>query len=89
MVGNKIFPVWYSGTDSSIPALCRSDGSVTCSPQEKADLLSSTFNSKQNDKILPCGCHPEPIFNYFAVRSSELKKLLIDLEQSSGVDPNG
>ena len=79
------------GTDSSISALCRSDGSVTCSPQEKADLLSSTFNSKQNDKILdlPSGCHPEPILNSFAFRSSELKKLLIDLEQSSGVDPNG
>ena len=72
----------FFGTGSSVPALCRADGS---------DLLSSSFNSKQNDKILnlTSGCHSEPILNSFAFRSSELKSLLIDLIQSSGVDQNG
>ena len=78
------------GSDSSIPAFCRTDDSVTLSPQEKADLLSSTLNLKQNDKILnlPIGCHSELILNSFAFRSSELKNLLIDLEKSAGFDPN-
>ena len=46
---------------------------------------------KQNDKILnlPSDCHPEPILNPFAFRSSELKNLLLDFDQSGGVDPNG
>ena len=59
------------GTDSSIPALYKYDGSVTYSHQEKADILSSSFKSKQNDKILdlPIGCHSEPILNFFSFRS--------------------
>ena len=45
---------------------------------------------KQNDKILnlPNG-YPEPILNSFAFRSSELKNLLLDFDQSGGLTPNG
>ena len=46
---------WWSGlksslfgTHSSIPSLYKTVGFVTYLPQEKADLLSSSFKSKQN-----------------------------------------
>ena len=79
------------GVDSTIPALFKPDGSVTYIPQEKAELLLSAFNLKQNDKVLnlPIGCHPEPVLNSLAFRSSELKKLLLDLDQAGSVDPDG
>ena len=75
------------GTNSTVPALCRTDGSVTYLPQEKADLQSSSHNSKQNDKILnsTSGCHPKSILICFAFRSSELTNFLLDLDQSTNL----
>lgn len=79
------------GVDNSIPPLCRSDGSVTFDPCEKANILADVFESKQSDSevILPHSCSPEPMFSSFAFRSSEIQYLLNDLDPYGGTDPNG
>ena len=46
----------------------------------KADLLSDHFDSKQSREAvdLPLTCHPSPSLKTFAVRSNELRRLLLD-----------
>ena len=39
--------------------------------------------------MIPAGCHPEPKLTSIAFRSSELKKILANLDAHGGVDPNG
>ena len=67
------------------------DGSLTFAADEKARLLSDHFNSKMSrgDIVIPAGCHPEPKLTSIAFRSSELKKILANLDAHGGVDPNG
>ena len=79
------------GVSSSIPPLLTSDGSVTNSPQERSQLLSDVFRSKQSDQSLdlPPACFPEVSLSSFAFRSKEVMKLLGDLDSYGGVDPNG
>ena len=79
------------GNDSSMPPLVKPDGSITHSPKEKAILLADVFDGKQSnvDLTLPDSCFPEPKLSKLAFRSSEVRKLLLDLDAYGGTDPNG
>ena len=57
----------------------------------KADLLSDHFDSKQSREAvdLPLTCHPSPSFTTFAFRSSDVRRLLLDLEPYGDTDPLG
>ena len=79
------------GNDSSIPPLLKPDGSITHSPEAKATLLADVFDGKQSNEnlTLPDSCFPEPRLSKLAFRSSEVKKLLLDLDAYGGTDPNG
>ena len=48
----------------------------------KADLLSDHFDRKQSREIveLPLTCHPSPSLTIFLFRSSEVRRLLLDLD---------
>ena len=48
----------------------------------KADLLSDHFDSKQSRKAvdLPLTYHPSPSLTTFAFKSSEVGRLLLDLD---------
>ena len=79
------------GEDSSLPPLRSDDGTPKYSPEEKADLLSAFFQSKQchQDLDLPPTCSPEPILTKCAFRSSEIKSYMLDLDSYGGIDPTG
>ena len=55
----------------------------------KADLLSDHFDSKKSMETvdLPLTCDPSPSLTTFAFRSSEVGRLLLDLDPYSGTDP--
>ena len=57
----------------------------------KADLLSDHFDSNQSRPAfdLPLTCHPSPSLTSFAFRSSEVRRLLLDLDPYGGTDPLG
>ena len=57
----------------------------------KADLLSDHFDSKQSRESvnLLLTCHPSPSLITFALRSSEIRHLLLDLDLYGGTDPLG
>ena len=57
----------------------------------KADLLSDHFDSKQSRETadLPLTCHPSPSLTTSAFRSSEVRRLLLDLDPYGGTDPLG
>ena len=79
------------GAESSIPPLLRPGGGVASVPADKAELFSTHFADKQSrDQIvLPSTCDPEPRLRSFAFRSSEVLKLLLDLDPYGGCDPLG
>ena len=79
------------GEDSSLPPLRSVDGVPKYSPEEKADLLSSYFQSKQcsQDLELPPTCFPDPILTKCAFRASEIKSYMQDLDSYGGTDPTG
>ena len=60
-------------------------------PCEKANLLSSVFDSKQSDSevTLPHSCVPEPKLKSFAFRSSEVKTLLDELDSYGSAHQRG
>ena len=57
----------------------------------KTDLLSNHFDSKQSSEAvdLPLTCHQSPRLTTFAFRSSEVRRLLLDLDPYGGTDPFG
>ena len=59
-----------------------------CESAGKADLLSDHFDSKQSREAadLPFTCHPSPSLTTFAFRSSEVRRLLLDLDPYGGTD---
>ena len=61
-------------------------GGLVCESVGKADLLSDHFDSKQSRGTvdLPLTCHPSPSLNTFAFRSSEVRRLLLDLNPYGG-----
>ena len=64
-----------------MPPLVREGGGLVCESVGKADLLSDHFDSKQSREAvdLPFTCHPSPSLTTFAFRSSEVRRLLLDL----------
>ena len=64
-------------------------GGLVCESVGKADLLSGHFDSKQSREAvdLQLTCHPAPGFTTFAFRSSEVRRLLLDLNPYGGTDP--
>ena len=79
------------GVDSSMPPLLKADGSVAHCPKEKANLVAGIFERKQSNEHvdLPPTCFPEVNLSSLAFRSSEVKQLLLDLDNYGGMDPNG
>ena len=57
-----------------------------CESVGKADLLSDHFDSKQSREAvdLPLTCHQSPSLTTFAFRSSEVMRLLLDLDPYGG-----
>ena len=62
-----------------------------CESVCKADLLSDHFDSKQSREAadLRLTCHPSPSLTTFTFRSSELRRLLLDLDPYAAPDPLG
>ena len=88
---------WYTlksavfGSSSSLPPLVSEGGGLVCELVGKADLLSDHFDSKQSREAvdLPLTCHPSPSLTTFALRSREVRRLLLDLNPYGGTDPLG
>ena len=79
------------GSSSSLPPLVGPGRGLVCESVGKADLLSDYFESKQSRESvdLLVTCHPSPSLITFAFRSSEVKRLLLDLDTYGGTDPLG
>ena len=62
-----------------------------CESIGKADLLSDHFDSKQSREAvdLPLTCHPPPSLTTFAFMSSEVRRLLSDMDPYGGTDSLG
>ena len=69
------------GSSSSQPPVVGPGGGLVYESVGKADLLSDHFDSKQSRESvgLLVTCHPSPSVITFAFRSSEVKRLLLDL----------
>ena len=74
-----------------MPQLFSEGGGLVCQSVGKAVLLSEHFDSKQyrEDVDLMLTCHPSPSLTTFAFRSSEVRRLLLDLDPYGGTDPLG
>ena len=79
------------GSSSSLPPLVGPGWVLVCGPVGKVDLLSDQFESKQSSEYvhLLVTCHPPPSLITFAIRSSEVKRLLLNLDPYGGSDPLG
>ena len=62
-----------------------------CESVGKADLLSNHFDGKQSRESvdLPLTCHPSQCLTYFAFRSREARRLLLDFDPYGGSNPLG
>ena len=69
------------GSSSSLTPLVSEGGGLVCKSVGKADLLSDHFDSKQSREAvdLPLTCHPSTSLTTFGFRSSEMRRLLLDL----------
>ena len=76
------------GSNSALPSLVSEGGGLVCESIGKADLLSDHFDSKQSREAvdLPLTCHPSPSLTTFAIRSREVRRLLLDLDPYGGTD---
>ena len=88
---------WWSILKSAVfcssslwPPLVSDCGELVCELVGKADLLSDHFDSKQSREAvdLPLTCHSSPSLTTFAFRSSEVRRLLLDLDPYGGTDPS-
>ena len=79
------------GSSSSLPPLVSEGGGLVCESVGKAGMLSDHFDSKQSREAvdLPLTCRPSPNLTIFAFRSSEVSRLLLDLDPYGGTDPLG
>ena len=90
--------MWWStlkaavfGSSSSLPPLVNEGGGQVCGSVGKADLLSDHFDIELSMEAvdLPLTCHPSPSLTTFAFPSSEVRRLLLDLNPYGGTDPLG
>ena len=79
------------GSSSSLPLLVSEGGGLVWESVGKADLLLADFDSKQSRETIDLllTCHPVPSFTTFAFRSSEVWRLLLDLDPYGGTDQLG
>ena len=79
------------GSSSSLTQLVIEVGELVCESVGIADLPSDHFDSKQPREAvdLPLTCHLSPSLTTFAFRSSEVRRLLLDLDPYGGTDPLG
>ena len=70
------------GSSSSLSPLVCKGGGLVCEPVGNGDLLSGYFDSKLSKEAVdqPLPCHPSPSLTTFAFRSSEVRRLLLDLD---------
>ena len=70
----------------SLPLLVGGGGGLVCESVGKADLLSDHFGGKQSRESVdpPLTCHPSPSLTSFAFRSSDVRRLLLDLDPYGG-----
>ena len=69
-------------SSSSLPLLVSGGGGLVCESVGKADQLLDHFDSKQSWEavdLLPT-CQPSPSLTTFTFRSSEVRRLLLDLD---------
>ena len=78
-------------SSSSLPPLVREGGRLVCESVGNADLLSDHFDSKQSTEAVdrPLTYHLSPSLTTFAIRSSEVRLLLLDFDPYRGTDPLG
>ena len=76
------------GLSSSLLPHVGGGGGLVCESVSKADLLSDHFDGKQSRESvdLPLTCHLSPSLTSFAIRSSEVRRLLLDLDPYGGTD---
>ena len=76
------------GFSSPLPPLVGGGGGLVCESVGKADLLSDHFDVKQSRESLdlPLTCLQSPCLTSFAFRSSEVRRLLLDLDPYGGSD---
>ena len=74
-----------------MPPLVSEGGRLVCESVGKADLLSDHFGRKQSSQAVdvPLTCNPSPSLTTFAFRSSEVRRLLLDLDPYGDTDPLG
>ena len=74
-----------------MPPLISEGGGLVCESVGKVDLLSGHFDNKQSREAvdLLLTCHPSPRLTTFTFRSSEVRRLLLDLNPYGGTDPMG
>ena len=74
-----------------MPPLIREGVGLVCESVGKTDLLSDPFDSKQSTEAvdLPLTCYPSPSLTTFTFRTSEVRRLLLDLDPYGGPDPLG
>ena len=79
------------GLSSSLQPLAVGSGGLACESIGKADLQSDHFDGKQYSECadLPLTRHPSPRLTNFTFRSSEARRLLLDLDPYGGTDPEG
>ena len=77
------------GLSSSLPSLVGGGGGLVCESVGKADLLSDHFDGMQSKESIDLlfTCHPSLRPTSIAFRSSEVRRLLLDLDLYGGSDP--
>ena len=78
-------------SSSSLPPLVCEVGGLVCETVSKANLLSDHFFSKQSREAvdLLLTCDSSPSLTTLAFGSSEVRRLLLDLDPYGGTDPLG
>ena len=79
------------GLSSSLQPLVGGGGGLVCESVDKADLLLDHFDGKQSRESvdLPLTCYRSQSLTSFALRSSEVRRLLLDMDPYGGSDPLG
>ena len=81
--------IFLYNISSSLPPLVGGCGGLVCESVGKANLLSDHFDGKQSRESVdqPLTCHPSTRLTSFTFRSSEVRRLLLDLDPYGGSDP--
>ena len=79
------------GSSSSLPLLVSEGGGLMCKSVGKVDQLSDHFDSMESREAvdLPLTCDSFPSLSTFAIRSREVRHLLLDLDPCGGSGPLG